>query len=248
MVSKIVEVGAKTDIRMVSQIERSMKNGEEVHTYKSQVYEILENGELELLMPTEGGRLILLPLGIRFEFLFYTQNGLYKAVGQVKERYKADNRYMVRIELNTPLSKFQRRQFYRLECIIDMKYFSISKEQAELSSTTEIVDSLRDSEFFKKQKKAHIVDISGGGVRFVSEEQNSSDSYVLMIIMLNNGREEKQYLIPGHIIHCEKAANSDSKDIRYENRVEFVLKDPRMQEEIIKFIFAEERRSRKNDK
>ena len=248
MVSSIVDIGAKTDIRVVSQVERSAQMGEEIHIYKSQVYEVLDNGEIELLMPSEGGRLILLPLGIRYEFVFYTKNGLYKANGQIKERYKADNRYMLRIELNTQLSKFQRRQFYRLECVIDMTYFNITKEQADFPTVEAVIESLRDSEFFSKQKKACIVDISGGGVRFISSEKNPSDSYMLMIMMLNNGIAEKQYLITGHIISCERVEHSDVRDIKYENRVEFLLKDRRMQEDIIKFIFAEERRSRKNDK
>lgn len=248
MVSNIVDIGAKTDIRVVSQVERSAQMGEEIHIYKSQVYEVLDNGEIELLMPSEGGRLILLPLGIRYEFVFYTKNGLYKANGQIKERYKADNRYMLRIELNTQLSKFQRRQFYRLECVIDMTYFNITKEQADFPTVEAVIESLRDSEFFSKQKKACIVDISGGGVRFISGEKNPSDSYMLMIMMLNNGIAEKQYLITGHIISCERVEHSDVRDIKYENRVEFLLKDRRMQEDIIKFIFAEERRSRKNDK
>ena len=248
MVSSIVDIGAKTDIRVVGQVERSAQTGEEIHIYKSQVYEVLENGEIELLMPSEGGRLILLPLGIRYEFVFYTKNGLYKANGQIKERYKADNRYMLRIELNTQLSKFQRRQFYRLECVIDMTYFNITKEQADFPTVEAVIESLRDSEFFSKQKKACIVDISGGGVRFISSEKNPFDSYTLMIVMLNNGIAEKQYLITGHIISCERVEHSDVRDIKYENRVEFLLKDRRMQEDIIKFIFAEERRSRKNDK
>ena len=248
MVSSIVDIGAKTDIRVVGQVERSAQTGEEIHIYKSQVYEVLDNGEIELLMPSEGGRLILLPLGIRYEFVFYTKNGLYKANGQIKERYKADNRYMLRIELNTQLSKFQRRQFYRLECVIDMTYFNITKEQADFPTVEAVIESLRDSEFFSKHKKACIVDISGGGVRFISSEKNPSDSYMLMIMMLNNGIAEKQYLITGHIISCERVEHSDVRDIKYENRVEFLLKDRRMQEDIIKFIFAEERRSRKNDK
>ena len=128
MVSKMIDVGAKVDIRVVSQMERSTQIAEDVKIYKSQVCDILENGELELLMPIEAGKLMLLSLGIRYEFVFYNRSGLYKAVGQVKERYKTDNCYMCRVELHSPLSKFQRRQFFRLKCIIDMRYFNITKE------------------------------------------------------------------------------------------------------------------------
>lgn len=245
MVSNIIEIGAKTDIWVLSQMERSATTGEEVHIYKSQVYDILDNGEIELLMPSEGGKLRLLPLGVRFEFLFYTKNGLYKATGHVKERYKADNRHMIRIELNTALGKFQRRQFYRLSCVIDIEYYNITKEQSEFPAAKDILESIREEEHFGKPAKARIVDISGGGVRFISDEQNPADGYILMILMLDNGRELKQHLIVGRVIWSERAEKSDITDIKYENRVEFILKDAKMQEEIIKFVFAEERRSRK---
>lgn len=38
--------------------------------YKSQVLDLKENGNLEISMPVERGKLVLLPLGIRMEFIF----------------------------------------------------------------------------------------------------------------------------------------------------------------------------------
>lgn len=246
MVSKIVDIGAKVDIRIVAQIENASQIEQEAKVYKSQVYDLLENGEMELLMPIEGGKLQLLSLGLRYEFLFYTKSGMYKAIGQVKERYKSDNIYMIRIELHTPLSKFQRRQFFRMQCIMDMKYYPVTKEQVDENDAEDIEDKLRRDGSYKHPKTGHVVDISGGGVRFVSEEENPSDSYVLMQLCLNGDRQE-QYTIIGHIIRCERAEKSSVAGNRYENRVEFVLKDVRIQEKIIRYIFAEERKARKND-
>lgn len=248
MISEIVDVGAKVEINLVSQKERAVKTGEELHNYKSQVCDVFDNGELELLMPIEAGRLVLLSLNLRYEFLIFTKGGLYRAVGEVKERYKTDNQYLVRAELKTPLSKFQRRQYFRLKCVIDMKYYNITKEQADMSDTKDVIASLQNDEFYSNQKRANIVDISGGGVRFISEEKNESNSHILMIILLDDGKEEKQYLIVGHVIQCVRMEASDVTDIKYENRVEYMIKDEKMQEEIIKFIFAEERKSRKNEK
>ncbi len=245
MISKIIDIGAKVDIGIVSQLERSFRMEDDMKFYKSQVYDILENEELELLMPTERGKLQLLSLGLRYEFVFYTKLGLYKAVGHIKERYKTDNRYMIRVELNTPLSKFQRRQFFRLRCVIDMNYFLISREQAETTEAKEIMEELRGNDFYEKQKAARIVDISGGGVRFVSDEKNEDDTYVLMTVLLFTEDGDKQYTIVGHIIDCERI---EGVEMKFVNRVEFMLKDSKLQEEIIKYIFAEERKARKNDK
>lgn len=248
MVSKTIDLGSKVDIRIVSQLGRPMQEDEEEKVYKSQVYDILENDEIEMLMPMEGGKLMLLSLGLRYEFLFYTHGGLYKAVGHVKERYKTDNLYIVRVELHTPLSKFQRRQFFRLKCIIDMTYCMITKEHSEMPDTDELIKLLRDEGVYEEQKKARIVDISGGGVRFVSEEENPSDGYVLMVIKLHNGKQKKQYHIAGRVIKCVPAEQSGAREMKFESRVEFILKDSKMQEEIVQYIFAEERKARKIDK
>lgn len=246
MVAKTIDLGSKVDIRIVSQLERALQENEEEKVYKSSVYDILENDEIEMLMPMEGGKLQLLSLGLRYEFMFYTSSGIYKAVGQVKERYKSDNQYIVRVELNTPLSKFQRREFFRLQCVIDMQYYPITKEQSELKSGEMILEQLRSGGEAGKAKKARIVDISGGGVRFIAEEENPTDSYVLMMIRLNVAQKEKQYLIPGRIIRCVRIENGGVSDLKYESRVEFLLNDAKMQEEIIRYIFTEERRARKN--
>lgn len=235
----------KIDIRLVSELDRAKKTGEEVHVYKSQIFELLGNGELEICMPLEKGRVILLPLGVRYEFAFYTQSGIYKSVGQVKERYKTENRYMLRIVLNTPLSKFQRREYYRMECILDMTYFLLDEEQAQMTDAEAIVDSLRDAHFYEKQRKGTIVDISGGGIRFVSEEQNETDGYVLVLMMLRGDEGEKQYCLVGRILQSVRLQTRDNK---YENRVQFVIRDSKIREEIIRYIFMEERRTRNREK
>ena len=242
MISSVLRERTKIDLRIVSQMERAGKTGEEVHIYKSQIFEILENGELEIIMPIERGKVILLPLGLRYEFVFYTEAGLYKSVGQIKERYKTENRYMLRVELNTPLSKFQRREYYRLDCLMDATYFCITKEQAQIANAEEIIDELRDADFYSKQKKGIIVDLSGGGARFVTEEKHENDTYILMIVNLNTEKGPKQYYLVGHLL---RSIRLDSKDVRYENRIEFKISDARVREEIIRYIFAEDRKARK---
>lgn len=245
MISNILQERMKIDIRSVSQIERAGKTEEVIRVYKSQIYEILDKGELEIMMPTEGGRIVLLPLSGRYEFVFYTQSGLYKSYGHITERYKSDNRFMMRIVLDSPLSKYQRREYYRIECVLDMTYFILDEEAVELQDADAIIEYLRDEDFYRKQKQGIIVDLSGGGLRFVSEEKNADGSYVLMNVVLSTEQGEKQYSLPGRIIRCVRM---DTPNIKYENRVEFVWQDAKVREEIIRYIFAEERRKRKHDK
>ncbi|MGN0342630.1 MAG: flagellar brake protein [Roseburia sp.] len=245
MISNILQERMKVDIRIVGQVERAARTGEEVHVYKSQIFEVFEHGELEITMPIEGGKVILLPLDLRYEFAFYTQSGIYKSTGVIKERYKSDNVYMLRIVLKAPLTKFQRRQYYRMECMLDMEYCLITNEQANISDVNMLMESLRENPSPGGRKKGTVVDISGGGIRFVSKEKNEDNSYALIIVLLHTAKREKEYMIPGRIIRCLRV---DTAEQLYENRVEFIINDARMREEIIRYIFEEERRIRKNEK
>ena len=117
-VSEIIQPGDKVDISFVQKREH-LEMGEELpKIYKSQVLDLKENGNIERSMPSEGGRLVLLPLSIRLELVFFSRGGLYRAVGQIVERYKSDNVYMLEVEFKSQLEKYQRREFFRYPCVI----------------------------------------------------------------------------------------------------------------------------------
>ena len=128
MDTSFLKVGSKLDIRLENQPE---VEGEErqPRTFKSVLYNIQENGNLEISMPMIGGKLILLALDVRYELVIYTREGMYCCIGQVKERYKKDNLYMVSMELKTSPSKLQRREFYRLKCLLDIRGGAASDEE-----------------------------------------------------------------------------------------------------------------------
>ena len=246
MVSELIQLGDKIDIRLVQQVEQSEKNDELVKLYKSQVLDYKENGNLEILMPTEAGKLILLPLGVRFEFVFYSMGGLYRGIGQIVERYKKENVYMLEVELKSRLEKFQRREFFRYSCVLDFKYYMITEEEARLDSTDEIFSKIRDKDFYGKEIKGKIIDLSGGGIRFRTETEVSPGDDMLMEIRLCNEITDKQYYIVGNVISCMRTENTKEK--LYEVRAKFIIKDDRVREEIIRYIFEEERKTRQKEK
>ena len=104
-IAEIIQPGDKVDISFVQNVERAKKDQSMPKIYKSQVLDLKENGNLEISMPVERGKLVLLPLGIRMEFIFFSKGTLYRAVGQVRERYKRENVYMLEIELKSQISK-----------------------------------------------------------------------------------------------------------------------------------------------
>lgn len=244
MVSNILRPGDKIEIRPVQQIEQQTVTGEVAHVYKSMVQEIHENGDIDISMPMEEGKYVLLHLGIRFDFVFYAQNNLYRAVGQVRERFKTNNIYMLKIELKTQLSKFQRREYYRFPCIMDMKYYHLAQDYSGIDDTEQILEMIQDEEPELPEKIATILDISGGGARFVSEEKFESNQYVLMELQLVTENMNKEYCIKGRVVSWKKL---EAAEPRYETRIEFVMKDNKVREDIIRYIFEEERRKRKKE-
>ncbi len=241
MVTNLIHLGDKVDIRMVQQVAQEESTGISPHIYKSQVNDIMDNGELEITMPIENGKVILLPLGIRFEFVFYTNSGLYHSIGQIKERYKKDNIFVLVMELHTQLQKFQRREYYRYPCLMNAQFYMISQQDAQRKSTEEIFDALRDENFYENQKQAMILDLSGGGVKLLGEEKLKIDSYILLIVRLCNDKMDKQYYIKGHVLASEEMENRQGK---IETRVQFIFHDEWVREEIIQYIFEEERKDR----
>ena len=247
MHTAIIEVGNKIDIRIVNQIENAKTTGEPPHIYKSQLLDFFENGDIEISMPSENGQIRLLPLGLRYELVFYTKSGLYRGYGEVKERYKTDNRFMLRVALHTPLNKYQRREYYRLNCAMEAAFYIINKEMAMLEHTDEIETARRESEEAAGEKmSAYVRDISGGGMRFVTDVELPEDSYILVYIRLGEKAQDAVYPIVGRVISSGKV--EDVTPAKYEQRVEFILKDSRVREDIIRFIFKEERKARRNRK
>lgn len=247
MHTAIIEVGNKIDIRIVNQIENAKTTGEPPHIYKSQLLDFFENGDIEISMPSENGQIRLLPLGLRYELVFYTKSGLYRGYGEVKERYKTDNRFMLRVAFHTPLNKYQRREYYRLNCAMEAAFYIINKEMAMLEHTDEIETALRENEEAAGEKmSAYVRDISGGGMRFVTDVELPEDSYILVYIRLGEKAQDAVYPIVGRVISSGKV--EDVTPAKYEQRVEFILKDSRVREDIIRFIFEEERKARRNRK
>lgn len=241
MIANIIQPGNKVELCMTRQIEQERKTGLSAHLYKSQVTDVPGNDELELSMPSEAGKLIMLPIGIRFELVFYGNGGLYRGLGIIKERYKTNNMHLLRVTLKSQLHKYQRREYYRMPCVIPMYYYNITLQHALNLPVEEFASFVELPQIGMTRKEASIVDISGGGARFVTDIQNETDTYIMTEVQLHSEECEKTYLIPAHILSCAEA-QTDKK--RFENRAEFIFKDRAIREEIIRYIFDEERKIR----
>lgn len=116
MVERIITEGSKVELQRLASVAQNRREGtdKEVKTYYSLVSEVLDEDRIKITMPLEKGRIISLSVNSRYNACFYTPNGLYQGRVIVVDRYKEDNIFMLVVELTSDLTKFQRRQYYRL--------------------------------------------------------------------------------------------------------------------------------------
>ncbi len=237
MIEKLISPGDKLELK--STVSVVLPDGTEgVKTYKSSVYDILDDGRIELLMPMEQQKLILLPVNGEYDVCFFSSGGMYRANVRIADRQKINNTYIVVVEMLTNLHKFQRREYYRFNCVIDMEVRVLNEQEVDALSKGLIYP---ESEVM--MARGVIVDISGGGLRFVSREHHEPDSILLLRFTLPVQEVEKQFLVAAKVIY---SGAIEKREAEYENRVKFEFISSATREEIIKYIFNAERKNRKN--
>lgn len=239
MLSKYVVPGNKVEIQAVERT-KYIDNVETKKVYQTKVYDILSDDRLEICMPMDKTKLILLPVNAEYDLYFYTPAGLYQCFATVIDRYKTDNTFLLLLELTSNLRKFQRREYYRLSCALEMNSRPLEKEEIEAieQKNNYIVPGL-------PLKRSVIVDISGGGIRFVGSYAYEPDSLVYCKYNLVIDGNAKEYTLVAKILMVRKL---EDRDGLYEHRAQYINIDTVEREEIIRFIFEEERRNRKREK
>lgn len=237
MISKFIGPGNKVEIQMIDK-----ENSENANTvYITRIHDIISDDQLELVMPMEKTKLILLPVDYEYNIVFYGQTGPYQCMAKVIDRYKSNNVYILVVELITNLRKYQRREFYRFSCALEM---------CSRTLETEELDAVEQKTPYKLTpglplKRSVIVDISGGGLRFISTQLYDVGSmlYCSYHLLVNGVR--KQYEIIGKVLNTKEVENRPGT---FEHRVKYINIDEDEREEIIKYIFEEERKSRKKER
>lgn len=238
--------GHKVDIHILQEAKRK-EGDDEITTYVSSVFDTTPTGEVLINMPTNAGKVVVLPMDLRYEFIFNCNGPMYKAEGEVTGRAKKESFYLLRVKLTTELTKFQRRQYYRLETMMPLIYIGIDEETALKETIDEVNDAVKDAAGdvgFVSRGIGTIMDISGGGIRFINDSPLEDTHYFLLNFQFESEADNstKKYMS----VVAKKVA-SDYKRLanKYEHRTKFLFKDEKDRELLIKYIFDEERRLRK---
>jgi len=234
LLSKYVVPGGEVEMRAIERGGGSEAgDGKEKTPHHSRVLKVLSEDRLEIAMPIEGGKLILLPVDGEYDMYFYGDNVVYQCNARVVDRYRYNGQYVLVMDLTSNLRNYQRREYYRFSCALEMDSRQLDEEE-ELTAATqeELLPSL-------PLKSSVIVDISGGGLRFVAYYAYEVNSLILCKYHLRVDGKEKEYRLVGKVLAVNELEHRPGV---FDHRVQYVNVDPQDREEIIQYIFDEARK------
>ena len=225
-----------------SDIENNIEEDRSV--YISSVFGITKRGEVIFHIPTRKGHIVTIPMDVPFNAVFNTKKGLFQLTGVITKRGRLENYPVYVLEPSTGLKKVQRRDYYRFQCLIPIMVLPIPEDVALLPNMELVeADLERYGNTYGTPVSGTILDISGGGAKFNSNMDITTDRYMYVSFKLTSNT------INQNINAIAKRVRSEYKTDKriFEHRIEFLFKEPEDRETIIKYIFDEERRIRKKD-
>lgn len=242
MANRLITEGNKIDFKDILSKEQ-LNGGLTSATYASQVFEIRNDNILRVSMPIEHGRIIPLSKGKKFDAFFYTAKDLYQCRVIIIDRFKINNIYMMDIELLTEPVKYQRRQYYRLELNIPVRYMQITETESNVMANEEELPERLGN--LSEYHTGDTIDISGGGLRFTGDTLVEKGNRLAVVFDIDYEGNIERYLLAADVIMSFAIPQHHGM---YEHRVEFKDISKENREMLIKYIFQEERKIRKNNR
>ena len=245
----LIETGTKLELKKIRHVEIA----EEV-SYVSRFLYQKSADEAVIEMPVKSGRMVPLEPNELFQVCFYTSKGLYQCQAQVVSRHYEDSLPVAVIRLRSEFEKLQRRQYYRMECLLQMEFCSLTEEEYD-----ELLDQKNGSwnaPVNKEQTEENggngrlrfysgvVLDISGGGIRFNSSHEAQPGDIIALRIAFTEEEVRKIQIMFAKVLTVVPVQNHSGL---FEHRVEYVSISNKERESIIRYIFLEERKHRKRE-
>lgn len=238
-----VTPGCRLDI--VKETKNSETGVTDYKTYKSSLYSVLDEHLIEVSVPMEKMTLIPLHEGEEYAFMFITDAGVERAPGKIVDRYQKDNFHLLKVELLDSLCKYQRREFYRMDCMMPVEFYELPYSDSEVHM--DLIYRAENNQLVLNQSKRNVgicLDISGGGIRFTSASPLTGVNYLFVRLSLYANEKEENLTLIGKLVESDQLRGTT----QYSHRVQFLFSNMNRQEKIIRYIFEVERLRRQRDR
>ena len=217
---KLSELQAGTRLEIEQLGNTYEKSG---NIYISQLLEPVTEAGMIISAPIFESRHIFVPLNSRLRVVFFHRKyGLMGFTAVVASREYMGNIATLRIKAQSELEKIQRRKHYRLDSLLNSEY--------------RILESPSDKPASGPLTKAMVKNISGSGACIVTEENVPKGALVELFIYLN--KTVRIRAVCGVLRNQEVEVK---KSVSYELGMHFAEISPKDQDQIIKYIFEQQR-------
>ncbi|MGI6779013.1 MAG: flagellar brake protein [Acetivibrionales bacterium] len=227
-----LKIGTRLEIELLNHL--GDKKGP---AYVSQLLRIVDQENIIIASPIHKSVVIPVHAGTRVRvFALHETHGLLSFNATAKSSHKKDNLSLLLLNITSDLIKIQRRDFYRLQCCIDVDYYILDNENENHGNHSEGNNSES-----KEYKKAIAKNISASGICIVVEEKIPKDSLLHLSICLGNT------LIKSTCKVIRSTLIENTRGNKYELGLSFVKMSRHSQEILIKYIFDQQRELLKKD-
>lgn len=243
------EILPGTKVGLVALVsDDTMKSLKIPESYYTSVFEANDDHSVEINVPFVDGHLTTLLREIKYGAIFTTSDGLYRAVGVITKQYKKENFYIYHFELTSKIERYQRRSFYRLNVLLPLYFITLDDRAADIKSMQEVRGILEPDlekypSFVRVVGQGNILDISGGGIKFNTEQNLRNAKYVFVEFHLESEHLNEDVELIGEV----RGSYKNDYTVFNTYRVQFHFKDSKFQEKIVQYIFDKERLLRKKE-
>ncbi|MCL2565172.1 MAG: flagellar brake domain-containing protein [Defluviitaleaceae bacterium] len=215
MLSESIKIGDRVEIQQTRENDRPRK-------YLSQVENVLAIDRMVLHVPISYGQLVELSKEDEYRFVFFTEKGIFRFSGNIEDSKEENGFALMIIKIFGEGEKQQRRDFFRLDCILPMKFSKMERESMDAPDDAEVYQGI-------------VKDVGGGGLCFLSNDNLEEEDITKLIIKL----DDDVLVAIGEVLHKHYFPKAKYK---YQYRVGFIGIRPGEQEKIVQFIFERQKR------
>jgi len=201
--------------------------------YASRVINIIDlnNQILSMYTPVLAGKSLTMNTADEYSAVVSTNHLLLRFPCTFEGYLKEELNYFVAIKLEGDGAKLQRREFFRFTCMLAMKFSVLDFEDNEAARVLH-------ASGYAAINDAIVRDIGGGGMRFITKAELDPKFHIQCTIMLGTTTIR---------VKCKIIEKQDFSHpvMKYQYRALYQDIPEQTQEEIVGYIFAEQRKRRK---
>ncbi|MHB8073734.1 flagellar brake protein [Desulfosporosinus fructosivorans] len=198
-------------------VELVVSEGNYEGRYRTRIEDVGEK-ILAVGAPIDHGEVVPLREGTKVKLIFWDEAAVYSFQGKIMQRIAVPIPMLI-LELPESIDKVQRRNYVRVTALYPISFLSVTRQGlSEIQHGT-------------------MLDLSGGGMRFLTKERVENDSLLYVFLSLPSGEMKTPVRV------CRVEAIDDRK--HYRVSVEFHDISERDRDRIISCVFEIQRAMRK---